>query len=80
MPAAVVLSVRIGVAGCGWPSSSRVIRIELASLQLQNKAANSASAALETTVRRIVHTTCTGALNLGAGDFSSGGSLDWKLR
>ncbi len=42
---AVALSVCIGVHGCGWPSSMRVCRMEMAFFALLNRAPNSASAA-----------------------------------
>ena len=55
IPVAVMLSQCMGVAGCGWPISCKVIRIILPSLQLRNNAPNSASAADATTNLRITH-------------------------
>ena len=54
---AVVFSQCMGVAGCGWPISCKVIRIILPSLQLRNKAPKPASAADAdaTTNLRITH-------------------------
>ena len=54
MPDAVLLSVTIGVGGCGWPSSSRVMRSGTASFALWKRPAHSASAALESTSLRIL--------------------------
>ena len=50
---AVALSTFIGVAGCGWPNSSRVTRMGHASLALENVAAISASIEEPTTIFRI---------------------------
>ena len=44
-PSAVLLSVCIGVSGCGWPISSSVLRVGTAVFALMNRAPNSASAA-----------------------------------
>ena len=49
IPCAVVLSVRVGVAGWGCPSSSRVFHIGIASWAFKNSPPSSASAADETT-------------------------------
>ena len=48
-PHAVLLSTCIGVAGCGWPISSRAVRSAVASFMLENNPAVSASAADEHT-------------------------------
>ena len=53
IPVVVLLSQCMGVGGCVWPTSWRMRRIIFPSLQLQNKAANSASAADVTTNFRI---------------------------
>ena len=45
MPTAVVLSTCIGVGGRGWPSSSNINQMTVASWELRNSAPNSASAA-----------------------------------
>ena len=44
MPTAVVLSKWMGVGGCGWPISSNVIWMILASKALRKRAPNLASA------------------------------------
>ena len=49
IPVAVLLSQRVGVQGCLWPSSVSIGCIIFASLQLRNRAASSASAADVTT-------------------------------
>ena len=53
IPDAVLLSVVIGVAGCGWPSSASVVRIGHAFFPLWNSAPSSASAALDKIYRMI---------------------------
>ena len=55
MPTAVVLSMRIGMGGCGCPNSVSVSRMIRACCALRNRAPNSASAAEAATMRRIVH-------------------------
>ena len=55
IPAAVMLSQCMGVAGCGLTISCKVSRIILPSLQLRNIAPNLASAADATTNLRILH-------------------------
>ncbi len=60
---AVLLSQCTGVAGWGWPSSSRVRRKTVASWQLLKRALSSASAAEATTNLHIPAITCTGPLS-----------------
>ena len=55
IPAAVMLSQCMGVAGCGWPISCKVSRIILPSLQFINNDPKSASAADATTNLSIPH-------------------------
>ena len=54
IPVAVMLSQYMGVGGCLWPISSRVILIILPSLAFMNSAASSASAADATTLQQQV--------------------------
>ena len=49
IPHAVELSTWMGVAGCGWPISSKAVRSAVPSFIFVNKPAVSASAAEETT-------------------------------
>jgi hypothetical protein len=53
-PSAVVLSVWIGVRGCGWPISSSMFRKCTASFVLMNYEPSSASAAEDITALMIV--------------------------
>ena len=53
VPEAVLLLVCRGIAGWGWPSSSRVMRMGHASLPLWKRAASLASVALDMTSRMI---------------------------
>ena len=55
MPALVVLSMCIGVAGCRCPSSVRMSCMIFASCAFRNRAPNSASAADAATSFRMVH-------------------------
>ncbi len=55
MPTVVVLSMWIGVGGCGWPSLARISQRTLASCALRNRAPNSTSAAEAATSLSIVH-------------------------
>jgi hypothetical protein len=55
IPAAVELSTWIGVGGCGWPSSSSVVRIAMTYLQLWKAAPSSASAADAITFLMMMH-------------------------
>ena len=51
IPHAVELSTCIGIAGCGWPISSSVVRNIVASFMLVNRPAVSALAAEDTTTQ-----------------------------
>ena len=62
IPTVVVLSMWIGVEGCGWPSSARVMRRIFASWAFRNKAPSSASAAEAATSLRIVQLMWTAPL------------------
>ena len=64
IPLAVLLSVAIGVAGCGCPISARAMRRGHASLPLWKSAPSLASAALDKTLRMMWHRTCTAPLGL----------------
>ena len=55
IPATVELSTWISVGGCGWPSSSSVVHIAMASLQLWKAAPSSASAADAITFLMMMH-------------------------
>ena len=55
-PSAVELSKRRGVAGCGWPSSRRVVQIGTASWPLMKAAPILASAAESMTLLMILET------------------------
>ena len=55
MPAVVVLSIWMGVGGCGCLVSSKMKRLILASCLFRNSAPSSASAADAATSYRIVH-------------------------
>ena len=57
IPTAVVLSMCIGIGGCGWPNSWRMIRMIFASCALRKRAPSSASAADAATILRIVQLT-----------------------
>jgi hypothetical protein len=77
-PAAVELSVFIGVAGCIWPSSVSVTRVGRASCPLRNKTPILASAAEARTLPMIWHVVWTGPLRVGCSlgaCFGSGGLL-----
>ena len=64
MPQAVELSVHMGVAGCLWPSSFEVFISGTACVAFMNRAAISASAALEQTFLMIFAVTATDPLSL----------------
>jgi hypothetical protein len=64
-PSAVVLSTCIGVGGCGWPSSVRVLMMGTASCPFKYPAPISASAAEPTTTSMILHMVCTGPFKAG---------------
>ena len=68
---AVELSVCIGVRGCGWPSSSRVRRIDTAAFAFMNNAPSSASAAEDITARIICEMFRTAPLFLGMSSFAA---------
>ena len=61
-PSAVELSTHMGVAGCGWPSSVRVVRMGIASCPLMKVAPISASAADDMTLLMIFDTVWMGLL------------------
>ena len=71
-PTAHELSACIGVAGCGCPMSSSVLRNMQPSLALWKRAANSASAAEEHTGWMMELLTKTGPLNGGEGSSGLG--------
>ena len=54
MPTAVVLSTWMGVGGCGWPILAKVSLMTLPSFMFMNSAPNSASAANDAAIFRIV--------------------------
>jgi hypothetical protein len=54
IPTVVVLSMCIGAGSCGWPSSFRVRRRNLASWALRNRASSLALAADAVTSLRMV--------------------------
>ncbi len=62
---AIVLSVWMGVRGCGCPNSSNVHRIDTAVLALMNSAPSSASAADDITVLIICEMFNTAPLLMG---------------
>ena len=64
MPTTVVLSMCIGVGGCGWPSSCNVIRITCASFAFRNRDPSSASAAEAATNLRMLQREWIGPLRL----------------
>ena len=57
IPTAVVLSMWIGVCGCGCPNLERASRTILASFVLRNNAPSSASAAEDATSLIMAHVT-----------------------
>ena len=65
MPIMVLLSVTMGVGGCGCPISSRAMQIGVASLPLRNNAANSNSVGLEHASFRICVPTWIAPLGVG---------------
>ena len=79
MPAAVELSVLIGVGGCGNPISARQVRMGTATCPLWKRAPSSASAADAMTFRSVLHSAWRGPLGVGVtGDFE--GLVEWSLR
>ena len=74
MPQAVLLSVLMGVGGCGWPSSRSVVRMGMATLPLWYTVCVSASAADVMTLRKVTHSVWIGPLGVGVGlTFEVGG-------
>lgn len=69
-PRAVVLSVWIGVGGCWWPISMRVVLAGMACLELRNNAPIYASAADNITLFRILAMFSTALLSTGSGALS----------
>ena len=65
IPSAVLLSVRIGVGGCGWSSSSNVFLIGDNSSAFMYSPRTSASVADPITVLIIFASTYIGPLNCG---------------
>ena len=57
---ATVLSIAIGVGGCGWPIYSRSVLVDVAFWQFSNNHPDSASVADSMTFLVILHYTCTG--------------------
>ena len=55
MPAAVELSVLMGVLGWGYPISYKHVRMGSATCQLYKSAPSSASAVDDMTLRRVMH-------------------------
>ncbi len=80
IPAAVELSVLMGVGGCGCPISSKIVLSIITSCPFTNNAPISASAADAMTCFIIELTACNGPFKGGveAGDFV--GSADSELR
>lgn len=81
IPKAVVLSNSNGVAGCGWPISISMILNSTPILALTYAAAISDSDAAPITLRRILASTCIGALRsnrCGANGFEGSGLLPKK--
>ena len=68
---AVLLSVWIGVRGWGWPSSSRVWRIDTAVFAFRNRAPSLASAADDMTARMICEMFRTAPLFAGISSFDN---------
>ena len=78
MPAAVALSQWTGVAGWGWPNSSRISLIILPSLQFKNNAPSSASAAEDASNFRIVQRVKSASLRrIGSPSFGSYPRKKW---
>ena len=75
MPEVVLLSVWMGIGGCGWFNSMRVVRRGQASLPLWKRAASSASAALETISHKIWQRTLMAPLAGGGGSVGHGGCV-----
>ena len=73
MPLAVELSVWSGVAGCGWPISTRVVLSTVPSFAFKKRAPSSASAAEDMTCLRILAMLRIGPL--GGGGLADGLSL-----
>jgi hypothetical protein len=72
----VVLSMCIGVGGCGWPSLARISRKTFASCAFKKSAPSSASAAEAAMSLRMVHVTWIAPLSLIGSP--SGGKLPRK--
>ena len=64
---AVLLSVWMGIGGCGWPISSILLIMGTAVLAFKNNAPSSASAADDITLRIIVYRLRTAPLFVGFG-------------
>ena len=60
IPTTMMLSICIGVAGCGFPSSAKESCIIFASFAFRNNAPSSAPAADYATCFSIVHNACMG--------------------
>ena len=67
IPYAHLLSVLIGVGGCGWPRNSSVLRIMQPSWALWKRAPTSASVADDMTFCRMMHTIWMAPLSFGGG-------------
>ena len=67
MPWEVLLSVLMVVGGCGWPNSSRAVRMGTAVLALWKIPIVSASAAEDMTFLTVLHSVCSGPLGAGVG-------------
>ena len=83
MPAVVLLSIWMGVGGCGWFNSMRVVQRGQSSLPSWKRAASSASVVLETISRKIWQRTLMTPLAGGVGSVGHGGHVGlegWLLR
>src|SRR5688500_9896374 len=78
-PEADALSVLMGVGGCIWPSSAKVVQIDTASCPLRKMAPTSALAAEAITLCNLLHVMCIAPFIFGlVGGFKGFG--DWLLR
>jgi len=77
---AVLLLVCRGVAGCRWPSTSKVMQMGHAICVLRKSAPNSASAALATTCHMLWQRTWRGPLSGGVGSVAVGTASSLELR
>ena len=68
-PSAILLSVWVGIRGCGWPSSSGVLRMGNTVLEFKNNTPSSASASGDIALRMIVDWLRTAPL-FGGGSLS----------